>query len=78
MASTSRESVLGVQTNTARACCRAHWLSWRLGRGLVAAREKVRVARRLRDLPLATAFARLETRPIDWGWAVHVVAAQAG
>jgi hypothetical protein len=32
----------------------AHWLSWRLGLGLVAAREKVRVARRLRELPLIT------------------------
>jgi hypothetical protein len=36
----------------------AHWLSWRLGIGLNAARERVRVARRLRDLPkLAAAFA---------------------
>ena len=29
----------------------AHWLSWRTGIGLVAAREKVRVARALGDLP---------------------------
>jgi hypothetical protein len=36
----------------------AHWLSWRLGIGLNAAREKVRVANRLRELPkLAAAFA---------------------
>ena len=30
----------------------AHWLSWRCGIGLVAAREKVRVARALEGLPL--------------------------
>lgn len=30
----------------------AHWLSWRLGLGLTAARERVRVARALRLLPL--------------------------
>ena len=29
----------------------AHWLSWRIGMDLGAAREKVRVARRLADLP---------------------------
>src|SRR3954471_21073342 len=29
----------------------AHWLSWRLGLGLNAARERVRVAQRLRELP---------------------------
>ena len=29
----------------------AHWLSWRTGLGLVAAREKVRVARALEELP---------------------------
>src|SRR5215510_16309290 len=29
----------------------AHWLSWRCGIGLVAAREKVRVARALEGLP---------------------------
>lgn len=39
----------------------AHWLSWRCGVGLVAAREKVRVARRLMELPLVTdAFSRGE------------------
>ena len=32
----------------------AHWLSWRCGVGLVAAREKVRVARALRGLPLVS------------------------
>jgi len=32
-----------------RSC--AHWLSWRVGVGLVAAREQVRVARALADLP---------------------------
>jgi len=30
----------------------AHWLSWRVGLDLVAARERVRVARALADLPL--------------------------
>lgn len=30
----------------------AHWLSWRCGLTLVAAREKVRVARRLEELPV--------------------------
>lgn len=35
----------------------AHWLSWRLGMGLTAAREKVRVAHALRRLPgIAAAF----------------------
>jgi hypothetical protein len=29
----------------------AHWLSWRVGMDLGAAREKVRVARRLAELP---------------------------
>lgn len=33
----------------------AHWLSWRLGLGLGAAYERVRVARALRDLPLTAA-----------------------
>jgi hypothetical protein len=36
----------------------AHWLSWRIGLSPSAAREQVRVARRLEDLPaLAAAFA---------------------
>ncbi|MDT7572382.1 MAG: hypothetical protein QOE05_2556 [Actinomycetota bacterium] len=36
----------------------AHWMSWQLGLGLNAARERVRVARRLRELPdIAEAFA---------------------
>ena len=36
----------------------AHWLSWRCGMGLSAARERVRVARALRQLPaLAARFA---------------------
>lgn len=35
----------------------AHWLTWRIGIGLGAARERVRVASRLRDLPdIAAAF----------------------
>jgi hypothetical protein len=39
----------------------AHWLSWRCGVALGAAREKVRVARRLPELPLITAaFAKGE------------------
>jgi hypothetical protein len=33
----------------------AHWLSWQCGIGLTAGREQVRVARKLRDLPLLTA-----------------------
>jgi hypothetical protein len=33
----------------------AHWLSWRIGVGLNAAREQVRVARALRGLPLVAA-----------------------
>ena len=33
----------------------AHWLSWRVGMNLGAAREKVRVARKLADLPLIDA-----------------------
>lgn len=42
-----------------RSC--AHWLSWRVGLGGTAARERVRVARDLRQLPLiAAAFARGE------------------
>jgi hypothetical protein len=36
-----------------RSC--AHWLNWRTGLGLPAAREKVRVARALGDLPLVSA-----------------------
>ena len=36
----------------------AHWLSWRVGLSLGAAREQVRVARRLEELPvLAAAYA---------------------
>ncbi len=30
----------------------AHWLSWRIGLGLGPAREKVRVANKLAELPL--------------------------
>src|SRR4051794_15312011 len=33
----------------------AHWLSWRCAMGLGAAREQVRVARRLRELPVIAA-----------------------
>ncbi|HVI38595.1 MAG TPA: DUF222 domain-containing protein, partial [Gaiellales bacterium] len=33
----------------------AHWLSWKCGMGLGAAREQVRVARRLRELPVIAA-----------------------
>jgi hypothetical protein len=37
----------------------AHWLTWKCGIGLVAAREKVRVARALEGLPkLADAMRR--------------------
>jgi hypothetical protein len=40
----------------ARSC--AHWLSWRIGCGLGAAGEKVRVANALGDLPLIDAALR--------------------
>jgi Domain of unknown function (DUF222) len=40
----------GGWAGTGVASC-AHWLSWRLGFSLIAAREKVRVARALEDLP---------------------------
>ena len=37
----------------------AHWLNWKLGMGPVIAREKVRIARALRDLPsIGDAFSR--------------------
>src|SRR5438093_6066881 len=46
--------------NTGFPSC-AHWLSWRVGIGLGAARERVRVARALPSLPrLADALARGE------------------
>ena len=38
---------------TVRSC--AHWLNWKCGIALVAAREKVRVAKSLQDLPLIDA-----------------------
>ncbi|MEO6204302.1 MAG: hypothetical protein ABIO67_02810 [Mycobacteriales bacterium] len=47
----------------------AHWLSWQLGMGLVAARERVRAPRALRLLPVtqeafaAGRFSRLLARP---------------
>ena len=45
--------------NGFRSC--AHWLNWRIGVGLGAAREKVRVARALESLPLLSgAMARGE------------------
>ncbi|HSK02908.1 MAG TPA: DUF222 domain-containing protein, partial [Kofleriaceae bacterium] len=40
----------GWHTQGARSC--AHWLSWRVGWGLGTAREHLRVADRLADLPL--------------------------
>ena len=40
----------GWHTQGARSC--AHWLSWRVGWGLGTAREHLRVAGRLADLPL--------------------------
>ena len=36
-------------------CSCAHWLNWKVGIGMNAAREKVRVARALGDLPLTSA-----------------------
>jgi hypothetical protein len=51
--------VRGGWANGFRSC--AHWLSWRVGLDLGAAREKVRVARALATLPrLAQALARGE------------------
>ncbi|CAN5867546.1 hypothetical protein BH24ACT15_BH24ACT15_35210 [soil metagenome] len=45
----------GWADGTTRSC--AHWLNWRLGIAMPAARERVRVARRLADLPaIAGAF----------------------
>src|SRR3954451_9039045 len=39
----------------------AQWISWRCGVGAEAARERVRVARRLREMPLVrAAFSRAE------------------
>src|SRR5262245_65601516 len=63
----------------------AHWLSWRCGIGLVAAREKVRVARALAGLPRGAdsmrrgvlryckvrAFTRIAT-PQNGGWLLSV------
>ncbi|MFN7149465.1 MAG: DUF222 domain-containing protein, partial [Microthrixaceae bacterium] len=43
----------GWQSWEALSC--AHWLNWRCGVGMVAAREQVRVARRLRELPVVRA-----------------------
>src|SRR5262245_55300141 len=40
----------GGYVETGQASC-AHWLSWRCGFGLVAAREKLRVARAVEGLP---------------------------
>lgn len=46
----------GWADGTTRSC--AHWLNWRLGIAMPAARERVRVARRLPELPaIADAFA---------------------
>ena len=44
---------LGWAAQGVRSC--AHWLSWKCGIGLVAAREHVRVARALAELPRTTA-----------------------
>ena len=44
----------------------AHWLNWRCGIGLGAAREKVRVARALGGLPLIDEALRLGTRMRAW------------
>ncbi|MFT4713603.1 MAG: hypothetical protein ACI8W1_002092, partial [Candidatus Azotimanducaceae bacterium] len=33
----------------------AHWLNWKVGMGMIMAREKIRVARSLPDLPLIDA-----------------------
>ncbi|MCX5743099.1 MAG: DUF222 domain-containing protein [Proteobacteria bacterium] len=47
----------GWSLQNARSC--AHWLSWRVGLDLVTAREQVRVARRLGELPLIDEALRL-------------------
>ena len=55
-----------------RSC--AHWLSWRVGLDLGAARERVRVARALGTLPLlARALARGELSYANVGWAIDVL-----
>ena len=52
--------------NTGFRSC-AHWLSWREGLNMGAARERVRVARALADLPrLAEALARGELSSAWW------------
>ena len=45
-----------------RSC--AHWLNWRAGISLCAARERLRVARRLADLPLTSA--EMEKGRLSW------------
>jgi hypothetical protein len=53
----------GWHAQGARSC--AHWLSWRVGWGLGAAREHLRVADRLADLPLLDDALRREIfRPV--------------
>ena len=47
----------GWADGTTKSC--AHWLGWKLGMNLGAAREKLRVARALEDLPsISAAMAR--------------------
>ena len=58
-----------------RSC--AHWLSWRCGMGLQAARDHVRVARRLRPLPV-TAAAFAEGRLSYTNGAGHLPGRDAG
>ena len=43
----------GWADNCTQSC--AHWLNWKCGIGMGAAREKVRVARALEDLPIVSA-----------------------
>ncbi|MCY3601120.1 MAG: DUF222 domain-containing protein, partial [Gemmatimonadetes bacterium] len=45
-----------------RSC--AHWLNWRAGISLGAARERLRAARRLADLPLTSA--EMEKGRLSW------------
>ena len=46
----------------------AHWLSWRCGIGLIAARDKVRVARALEHLPvIRDAMSPVASRNMDMG-----------
>ena len=58
-----REFDAGAGWNTGFRSC-AHWLNWRTGLDIGAAREKVRVARALAELPLLSARCSAASSPI--------------